>query len=970
MSNSRKNIGKWIYILIIASMNILAVTAIAISDEVNGSNLSSTITEFKIVSNSSIPDDMVLTQAEASLLDLHGAPTRVLSPVEIDTMKGNSSGEKVVPFQSNNTSSNTGQICSNGNSNTSATIVKNLQVPYIHQCWDTTSTFDGRYACGATSAVMILAYWGVISPWPITCDQPYSHTSNYGQYVSAQYTSSTGEVFGDASGEITLDPTGNPAKGAYGYIHYSDKKAKLDRMVSFFNKNGLQASGLMGPSEPDVRAQIDAGYPVPVSTKLTPEGHWVVIKGYTSDGSYIVNDPYGSLPYGTGICGNYNGADVWYKWDQMKVNDKWMVKVSKPLGIPTVTNDGGASSITSNSARLNGEITNTDGENPTVRIYFGPNDGNTNPGSWATYAEGTMGLGLFWADVTGLNSGTKYYYRCYASNSAGSSWASSTATFTTTGSGIYSPTVTNDGAASGIGATVATVGAQITNTGGENPHLYIGWGTVNAGTGSWQHITDLGIKGTGTYYADLSPLTPGTTYYYRAYAINSAGTGWASSTATFTTTGSGIYSPTVTNDGGASSVTSNSARLNGQITNTGGENPDFHIFCGISDGGTNPSSWQNNVEFGILGIGTCYFDFSGLTPGTTYYYRCFAENSAGSSWASSTATFTTKGSGIYSPTVTNDGGASSVTSSSARLNGQITNTGGSNPIVGIYWGLTDGGMNTGSWSHLFDLGIRGLGTFYADISGQTPGTTYYYRCYAENPAGSSWASSTATFTTLTNSNRASVALRAYNGQYLCAEGGGSGAVVANRNAIGAWETFKLIDRGNGNVALQAANGQFVCAEGGGGGAVVANRNAIGAWETFKLIDLAVPVVPAQGALQAANGQYVCAEGSGGGAVVANRNAIGAWETFKLIDRGNGNVALQAANGQYVCAEGGGGGAVVANRNAIDAWETFKLIDRGNGNVALQAANGQFVCAEGGGGGAVVANRNAIGAWETFKLIPR
>ncbi|HPL21951.1 MAG TPA: hypothetical protein PLY74_13315, partial [Methanothrix soehngenii] len=65
--------------------------------------------------------------------------------------------------------------------------------------------------------------------------------------------------------------------------------------------------------------------------------------------------------------------------------------------------------------------------------------------------------------------------------------------------------------------------------------------------------------------------------------------------------------------------------------------------------------------------------------------------------------------------------------------------------------------------------------------------------------------------------------------------GGGGAVVANRNAIGAWETFKLIDRGNGNVALQAANGQYVCAEGGGGGAVVANRNAIGAWETFKLI---------------------------------------------------------------------------------------------------------------------------------------
>ncbi|MGD0952150.1 MAG: SdrD B-like domain-containing protein [Methanotrichaceae archaeon] len=211
------------------------------------------------------------------------------------------------------------------------------------------------------------------------------------------------------------------------------------------------------------------------------------------------------------------------------------------------------------------------------------------------------------------------------------------------------------------------------------------------------------------------------------------------------------------------------------------------------------------------------------------------------------------------------------------------------------------------------------------------------------------------------------ALQASNGQYVCAEDGGGQQVVANRNAIGAWETFKLIDRGNGNYALQAANGQYVCAEGSGGDGVVANRNAIGAWETFRFLDLSRP---ANVALQAANGQYVCAEGSGGDGVVANRNAIGPWETFKLIDRGNGNVALQASNGQYVCAEGGGGQQVVANRNAISAWETFRDIYRGDGNIALQAANGQYVCAEGGGGQQVVADRNAIFAWETFRQIPR
>ena len=100
---------------------------------------------------------------------------------------------------------------------------------------------------------------------------------------------------------------------------------------------------------------------------------------------------------------------------------------------------------------------------------------------------------------------------------------------------VTKPTMTNDGAASGIGYTVATVGAQITSTGGENPHLYIGWGTSDASTGSWPNNKDLEIQGVGTYPADLSGLTPGTQYYYRCYATNSGGTGWASSTATFNT---------------------------------------------------------------------------------------------------------------------------------------------------------------------------------------------------------------------------------------------------------------------------------------------------------------------------------------------------------------------------------------------------------------------------------------------------
>jgi hypothetical protein len=82
----------------------------------------------------------------------------------------------------------------------------------------------------------------------------------------------------------------------------------------------------------------------------------------------------------------------------------------------------------------------------------------------------------------------------------------------------------------------------------------------------------------------------------------------------------------------------------------------------------------------------------------------------------------------------------------------------------------------------------------------------------------------------------SIALRAANGQYVCAEGGGGQEVVANRDNIASWETFEIIDLGNSKVALRAANGQYVCAEGGGGQEVVANRDNIASWETFELIN--------------------------------------------------------------------------------------------------------------------------------------
>lgn len=230
-------------------------------------------------------------------------------------------------------------------------------------------------------------------------------------------------------------------------------------------------------------------------------------------------------------------------------------------------------------------------------------------------------------------------------------------------------------------------------------------------------------------------------------------------------------------------------------------------------------------------------------------------------------------------------------------------------------------------------------------------------------------------------------LAASNGKYVVAEGGGGGAVNANRAEARAWETLTLVDINGGsltsgdtvNLGTHDAK-HFVVAEGGGGREVKADRAWPRSWETFVMRKVSGSGQISFGdnvSLQAANGQYVVAEGGGGGKVNANRNAVGAWETFGLYAPAASNSVLanlKAKNGQYLVAEGGGGGSVNANRAEAREWETFTLVDLNGGalasgdSVVLRAFDEvHYVVAEGGGGREVKGDRTWARTWETFTL---
>ncbi len=139
------------------------------------------------------------------------------------------------------------------------------------------------------------------------------------------------------------------------------------------------------------------------------------------------------------------------------------------------------------------------------------------------------------------------------------------------------------------------------------------------------------------------------------------------------------------------------------------------------------------------------------------------------------------------------------------------------------------------------------------------------------------------------------ALVTYNQQYVCAESGGGRELVANRETPAAWETFdlELIDsrrwlhngfRSGSQIALKASNGNYVCADGNQNWSLYANRTTRGPWETFFIEDMDGYSEIHSGsriALKAANGKYVCAEGGGGNGLIANRGTPAEWETFVL-----------------------------------------------------------------------------------------
>lgn len=214
-----------------------------------------------------------------------------------------------------------------------------------------------------------------------------------------------------------------------------------------------------------------------------------------------------------------------------------MDNLNNPPASPTVTTSA-ATSVGQTGATGNGNVTSDGNSTITERgVVWSTSANPTTSGNKQT-ASGTTGA--FTAGITGLTASTLYHYRAYAINAVGTSYGADTTFTTAAASAVVVPTVTTQSPTSVL-ANSAIGQGTITDAGGDScTSVGFQYSTTPAPDAS---VSQSGSFGATTFSQTIPSLSSSTVYYVRAFATNSAGTGyggWVSFT-----TASSDYSVTI-----------------------------------------------------------------------------------------------------------------------------------------------------------------------------------------------------------------------------------------------------------------------------------------------------------------------------------------------------------------------------------------------------------------------------------------
>ncbi len=274
------------------------------------------------------------------------------------------------------------------------------------------------------------------------------------------------------------------------------------------------------------------------------------------------------------------------------------------------------------------------------------------------------------------------------------------------------------GTVSAIGGSTATLNGTV-NPGGAATDWWFEYGASTA-YGSKASATAAGSGSANVAVSkSLSGLAPATTYHYRLVAKNASAT-TNGSDGLFTTA-----SPPVAVTTPAAGIGPTTATLGGTV-NPNGQSTSWYVEYGTSTAyGTKKPAPAADAGSGTSSK-TVSTAVTGLTAGKTYHFRLVASSSAGTT-VGADASFVTA-----SPPSVTTSSASSVGSTSAKLNGKVDPNGRSTSYLFEYGTTTAYGAKTSSSS-------AGSGTSSANVtktvSGLTSGATYHFRLVATSDAG-------------------------------------------------------------------------------------------------------------------------------------------------------------------------------------------------------------------------------------------
>lgn len=229
--------------------------------------------------------------------------------------------------------------------------------------------------------------------------------------------------------------------------------------------------------------------------------------------------------------------------------------------------------------------------------------------------------------------------------------------------------------------------------------------------------------GIGSYGSNLAPLQSATTYYARAYAVNSEGTAYGNQLVFTTSNPSSNGSLATITTANVIYTAGLTASCGGNITADGGLAVTARGVCWAI--GTTPTI-NNNITVDGAGGGNFTSTLTNLLPNTSYFVRAYATNDAGTAYGIAYS-FTT----FDLPAVTTNP-ISNILLNSASGGGVVVSNGGSNVISrGVCWSTLPNPMISSSITQ----NGSGVGSFSSNIISLDPSTTYYVRAYATNSIG-------------------------------------------------------------------------------------------------------------------------------------------------------------------------------------------------------------------------------------------